>query len=279
MKGKICLVTGGTSGIGRVTAETLAEFGATVVITGRNQEAGNEIINQMRDKTDNTSHKLLITDFASLEKVRELATSFKEEFDRLDVLINNAGVSLPTRWVTDDGLEATFAINHFAPFLLTNLLLDLVKKSAPARIINVSSAMHKNAPLNLDDINSEKSYRWMQVYGSSKLANVLFTYELAERLEGTSVTVNAVHPGFVRTNLNRSYSKIVRGTMRLMPFAISPKEGAATSIYLASSPEVEGVTGRYFVKKKATESSSLSYDKDLRKKLWDLSIEITGLKT
>ncbi|MFX1250025.1 MAG: SDR family oxidoreductase [Promethearchaeota archaeon] len=278
MKEKICLVTGGTSGIGKVTAETLAEFGATVIITGRNYEAGTKIISQMREKTGNSSHKLLITDFASLEKVRQLVTTFKEDFDRLDVLVNNAGVSLPKRFITDDGIEATFAINYFAPFLLTNLLLDVIKKSAPARIINVSSAMHRNAPLNLNDINSEKSYRWMQVYGSSKLASILFTYELAERLEGTGVTVNAVHPGFVRTKLNRSYSKLIRGTMRLVP-AISPKEGAATSIYLASSSEVEGVTGKYFVKKKATESSALSYDKDLQKKLWDLGIELTGLKT
>ncbi|MFX0094177.1 MAG: SDR family oxidoreductase [Candidatus Hodarchaeota archaeon] len=277
IKDKICLITGGTSGIGKVTAETLADLGATVTIVGRNEEAGTRIIREIQEKTGNEMHRFMRTDFASLEKVRELANKFMNQFSRLDVLINNAGVAFPKKIITTDGLEATFAINHFAPFLLTNLLLDLIKQSVPARIINLTSGLHQKATINLDDINSNEKFNGMRVYGSSKLANVLFTYSLAEKLKPSGITANVVHPGFARTNLNRSFNILTRGMMKILPFVISPEKGAETPIYLVTSPEVEGITGKYFVRKKAVESSPLSYDKELQQELWELSAKITKI--
>ena len=205
-----------------------------------------------------------------------LAQEFKQNHNRLDVLVNNAGVILTRRQVTEDGLESTFAINHLAYFLLTNLLLDLIKQSAPARIVNVSSTVHKSATIDFNDLQSERSYSAMRAYGQSKLANVLFTYELARRLEGSRVTVNCLHPGVIATNIFRDISGVVGAAAKL--FLKNPRRGAETSIYLATSPEVEGVTGKYFDDRRAVRSSPESYDEAIAERLWQVSEQLTNLK-
>lgn len=277
MKNKVILVTGGTSGIGKVAATELARMGASVVIVGRNHGKTAAIVEEIRAQTDNIRVDGLVADLSSLAEVRKLAADFKKRYQRLDVLLNNAGAVFTQRQVSADGYEMTFALNHLNYFLLTNLLLDVLKASAPARIVNVSSGAHTGGRLDFSDLQSEKYSSW-KAYSNSKLANVYFTYELARRLQGTGVTVNALHPGFVATNFGVSNGGFMQGIMKVAQLgAISPEKGAQTSIYLASSPEVEGVTGKYFSDKKETRSSAISYDEAIAAQLWDVSEKLTGL--
>ena len=279
MQGKICMITGANSGIGKATALGLAQMGATVVLVSRDRARGEEAQNEIRAKSGNDAIDLLLGDLSSQQSIRQLAEDFKQRYTRLHVLINNAGTFALTRRETVDGLEMTFAVNVLAPFLLTNLLLDVIKASAPARIVNVSSDSQEANYLKLDDLQVEKHYRPMRVYSQSKLAVVLFTYELARRLEGTGVTANCLHPGFVATNIaQRDLPLPARlATKLIFRFGTSPEKGAKTSLYLATSPDVEGVTGKYFEKSVPRKSAPLSYDVSLQQQLWKACAQLTGL--
>lgn len=276
------MVTGATSGIGKATALALAQQGATTIVVGRNQKRCRQTINRIKNKTGNSLVEYLLVDLSSQRDIRQLSDQFKKKYQHLDVLINNAGAKILSRQVTVDGYEMTFALNHLAYFLLTNLFLDLLKKSGKARIINVSSGAHGGCSgIKYDDLQSEKGYIGKQAYAQSKLANVLFTYELSRRLEGTGVTVNALTPGGVATNFCKnngwiSWLKHVTAHLKARDL-IGPKEGAKTSVYLAISPEVEGVTGKYFSNQKPVRSSDASYDKEAAERLWNVSLELTGL--
>lgn len=277
MAGKVALITGANSGIGKETALALARMGANLVMVCRDRERGRLALEETKSKSGNATVELMICDLSSQTQIRKLAQELKQKHDRLDLLINNAGVILTRRRVTEDGIESTFAINHLAYFLLTNLLLDLIKQSAPARIVNVSSTVHSSATIDFNDLQAERSYGGMRAYGQSKLANVLFTYELARRLEGSNVTVNCLHPGVIATNIFRDISGLVGTASKL--FLKSPKRGAETSIYVATSPEVEGVTSKYFDDKKAVRSSPESYDEAIAQRLWQVSEQLTNLQT
>jgi NAD(P)-dependent dehydrogenase (short-subunit alcohol dehydrogenase family) len=277
--GKVCLVTGGTSGIGFVTARELAKKGAVVIITARNEQKGKRSLEKLRADSDGGEVNALIADFGSQSQVRDLAEEFKSRYDRLDVLVNNVGAIYLRRSLSQDGIEMTFAANHLAPFLLTNLLLDKILESAPARIINVASNAHERRIINFDDLEGNDRYSFMNAYGQSKLANVLFTYELARRLAGSGVTVNAVHPGYVGTNMGANNGWLVKLFLPINRlFAVDVDEGAETVIYLASFPEVEGVSGKYFYQKKPVSSSPGSNDEMAAKRLWKVSTEMTGLE-
>ena len=277
--GKVVLITGGTSGIGKAAATALAGMGATVVITGRNEERGKRALQEIREESGNDGVELILADLTVQDEVRRLAEELRERHNQLEVLVNNAGLVLSERTETPDGIETQLAINHLAPFLLTNLLLDLLKESAPSRIVTVSSDAHRWAKIDLDDLQSRKRYRGMQVYGKTKLANIMFTYELAERLEGTGVTANCMHPGGVNTNFGNNQGGPMNLLFRLFkPFMRSPEQGADTLIYLASSPEVEGMTGKYLADRKVKAASDAAYDETTRKRLWEASEELTGLK-
>lgn len=277
MDGKICLVTGANSGIGKETARGLARLGARLVMVSRSRKRGEaaaaEIRRDARGPVD-----LLVADLSSQRSVRDLAAAVAGRYPRLDVLVSNAGVFRLRRALTGDGLEETFAVNHLAPFMLTQLLLDALRRSAPARIVVVASGAHHGASLDFDDLQGERGYRAWRAYSRSKLANIMFTYALARRLDGTRVTANCLHPGFVATRLGSGNRIPVRPFMLLMrPFALSPKQGAETPVYLATSPEVEGVSGRYFDKKRPVRSSRVSYDEDAQERLWHVSEELTRL--
>lgn len=286
MKGKICMVTGATSGIGLETARELAQMGATVIAVGRNATKGAAVVAQIRGQTGNAQVEFMLADLSSQKQIRALAEEFKKRYARLDVLVNNAGVVKMSREESVDGIEMTWAVNHLAYFLLTNLLLDTLRASAHpersrrTRIVNVASALHHQAHINFDDLQFKHGYNPLNVYNHSKLANILFTYELARRLQGTGVTVNTLHPGGVRTNLVASngwfFKWVVQPLFNLQ--AIGVVEGAQTSVYLASSPEVEGVTGKYFGKCKEWKSSSESYDEQAQRRLWEMSEEMVGRK-
>ncbi len=278
MKERVCMVTGGNSGIGRAMAKELAKMGATVVMVCRDATKGEESLTNIKEESGNESISLMLADLSSQRSVRSLVTGFRGIYQHLHILINNAGVYLTRRSVTEDGIEQTFAINHLGPFLLTNLLLDTIKSSTPARIINVSSSAHYRAKMNFDDLQGKRNYNGFNAYSQSKLANILFTYELARRLQGTKVTVNCFHPGVVRTNLGRGNIGIIPFFFRSMgPFLLSPERGAETGIYLALSREVDSITGKYFVKKKEVRSSNESYSEENVRRLWNLSEELTGL--
>lgn len=272
------MVTGATSGIGEETALQLAQMGATVIITARNDQKSRVAVERIRKYSGNAKIEGLVADFADQNQVRELAQEFLRRFDRLDVLVNNAGAVFLRRQPNADGIEMTFAVNHLAPFLLTNLLLESIKTSAPSRIINVASASHKNAVIKFDDLGGENGYRFMRAYGQSKLANVMFTYELAHRLEGSGVTANALHPGFVATNIGANNGRLVSLFLPLMRiFAISPQKGAETIVYLASSPDVANVSGEYFYNMQSIPSSRISYDVEQQQRLWDISARMANL--
>jgi NAD(P)-dependent dehydrogenase (short-subunit alcohol dehydrogenase family) len=275
MKGKICLVTGSNTGLGKATAMGLASLGATVVMVCRDRNRGETAMAEIKKRTESNSIDLMIMDLSSQESIRRLAEDFKAKYRRLDVLVNNAAVLARRRTLTKDGFEMTFAVNHLGYFLLTNLLLDQIKASSPSRIVNVSSDAHKGMKLDFDDLHLEKSYSVIRAYGQSKLCNILFTYELAKRLKESGVTVNTLHPGVVKTEVFREMPFILDWLVKL--FAASPEKGASTSIYLASSPEVEGVTGKYFKNKKEVRTSRESYDDSTGKKLWKISEELTKL--
>jgi len=279
MHGKVCLVTGATSGIGQVTAQELARRGAHVIIVGRSPERCAKTIDQIRAATGATSVESCVANLSSLAEVRRLAGHIREHSPRLDVLVNNAGAMFWRRTESVDGIEMTLALNHLSYFLLTNLLLPLLEQSAPARIVNVASDAHKGVSINFDDLQGKQRYSGWKAYQHSKLANILFTYELARRIAGTGVTANALHPGFVRTNFLQVFNDaragwLIRTVADLI--AISPEQGARTSIYLASSPAVEGILGRYFVKEKPAVSSAKSRDRAAAQRLWKLSEEMTG---
>ena len=278
MQDKVCVVTGANSGIGKVAALDLAARGATVVLVCRNEERGAPVLEEIERGGSSGSATLLTADLSSQRQVREAAAAFLERFDRLDVLINNAGVAgWGTRLVTEDGLEATFAINHLAPFILTDLLLDTLKASAPARVITVSSAAHRNSDLDFDDLQGERRYSGFGAYSRSKLANVLFTQELSRRLEGTGVTANCLHPGVVGTGIFRNLPRWLRILFSSSsPFVISPEKGADTLLYLATAPELAEVSGGYFVKRKSVRPSSAAQDAAAARRLWEVSVALTA---
>jgi NAD(P)-dependent dehydrogenase (short-subunit alcohol dehydrogenase family) len=278
MKEKVVMITGANSGIGKAASLAIAKMGATVVMVARNREKGEAARSEIVRKSQNDSVDLLLADLSSLVSVRQLATEFQSKYSRLDVLINNAGLFNQRRRVTTDGFENTFATNYLAPYLLTNLQLDLLKASAPSRIINVSSVGHYNGHINFDDLNLEKEYGGWKAYGQSKLALVLFTHELAKRLQGTGVTVNSVHPGTVATNIwTRPLGPA--GFIMALPklFMTSPEKGAETIVYLASSPDAKGLNGEYLEKLKVKKSSDESYNEEIAQKLWDVSAKLTHL--
>ena len=277
MGGKVALVTGGTSGIGKATAMAMAAMGADVVVVGRDRGRGERAAEEIRAQTG-ARVDLALADLSSQAEVRNLAEEFRRRYDSLDVLVNNAGLVQSTRTETVDGLESTFAINHLAPFLLTNLLLDMLKQNAPSRVVTVSSEAERWGNIDFDDLQSKKSYRGFPVYGMTKLANIMFTYELAERLEGTGVTATRMHPGAVNTRFGTNN----RGPMTILfrlfkPFMRTPDQGADTVIWLASSPEVEGLSGRYYSDRKPLEPKKIANDPTARRRLWEESERLTGL--
>jgi NAD(P)-dependent dehydrogenase (short-subunit alcohol dehydrogenase family) len=279
MAGKTVLVTGGTGGIGRATAAGLAAQGARVAITGRDAARTKAAAAEIAATTGNSAIDPFAADLSSQAEVRRLAQDILDTYPKLDVLVNNVGGIWATRRPTEDGLEHTFAVNHLAGFLLTNLLLDRLKASAPARIVTVASAVHSGGAIDFEDLQGEQGYTPGRAYGQSKLANVLFTYELARRLAGTGVTATVLHPGVVRTRFAAEdptpLFKI--GLPLIRPFLKTPEKGAATSIHLASSPMVEGATGQYFVDRKPANSSKASYDEAIAARLWQVSAELVGL--
>ena len=277
LSGKTCIVTGANTGIGKETALGLAKLGATVVMVCRDHERGEAALREIKQRSSNDRVELMICDFSSQNSIRQFASGFKQRYDRLDVLVNNAGVVFRERSMTEDGLESTFAINHLGYFLLTNLLLDVLKRSAPSRIVNVASTGHRFGKLDINAWPTGREYSTFGAYANSKLANVLFTYELARRLEGTGVTANCLHPGGVGTNLFRGLPKFMQALIKLV--TISPERGARTSIYLASSPEVAGVTGKYFARRRQQKSSEASHNEEAAHHLWEVSEELTGLNT
>ena len=277
MQSKICMVTGATSGMGKATAVALAQMGATVILVARNQSKGEAVRDEIRTQSGNMNVEVMLADLSSQQSVRELATAFQQNYQHLHVLVNNAGGIFFTRETTVDGVEMTLAVNHLAPFLLTNLLLDVLKASTPARIINISSNVESIGNINFDDLQHEKRYISIIAYAQAKLATMLFTYELARRLEGTGITVNAITPGPVATNFGKNGNHLMN---RIFPlffrFATSAEEGAQTAIYLASSPMVEDTTGKVFYHRKELHSSRKSYNVMLQKKVWQVSEELTG---
>ncbi len=274
MKGRVCLVTGATSGIGKVTARALAEHGATVVVVGRDPGKSSATVAEIKRQTGNGAVEFMLADLSSLQQVRQLAVQFNNRHPHLHVLVNNAGAIYLSRRESVEGIELTWALNHLNYFLLTKLLLETLKASAPSRIINVSSAQHHAATINFDDLEGRRRYSGLSAYGQSKLANILFTYELARRLEGTGVTVNTLHPGMVATNFATNNGVLTRLARPLLNLAsISAEEGAQTVIHLAASPEVEGITGKYFVGKQAVPSSPESRDEVIARRLWAVSEE------
>ena len=277
MDGKTCLITGGSDGIGYAAALELARMGATVLIAGRNPAKTAAATARIIEDTGNRSVRYLLADLSSQSEVRRLAAQIKEELPRLDVLMNNAGAVFLSRRRSVDGVEMTFALNHLGPFLLTTLLLDLMRGSSPARIVNISSGAHFSARnFRLEDLPMLESSGGYRAYARSKLCNILFTYELARRLEGSGLTVNALHPGLVRTNIARNNGLLGRVVNFLIGAGgVNAVRGARTMIYLATSPEVEGLTGKYFVDCRAAQSSALSYDAGLASGLWELSERLT----
>jgi NAD(P)-dependent dehydrogenase (short-subunit alcohol dehydrogenase family) len=279
MGGKTVLITGGTSGIGKATAVALAAMGADVVVVGRNPERGGAAVEEIRAQSHSGSVELMLADLSVQAEVRRLAEEFQERHDRLDVLANNAGLVQSERTETADGIETTLATNHLAPFLLTNLLIDRLEKSSPSRVITVSSEAQRWAKMDFEDVQSRVDYRGFPVYGMTKLANIMFTYELAERLRGTGVAANCLHPGPVGTNFGKNNAGPMALLFRLgKPFMRSPERGADTLIWLASSPEVEGVSGKYFSDREEIKARKIAHDPAARRTLWAISEELTGLK-
>ena len=282
MIGKRILITGATNGIGKQAALELARMGAEIVIVGRDEIKTRKVSVDLRTVSGNSYVDLLVADLSTMDEVRRIAADYREKYGRLDVLLNNAGAVFSEYRQSADGFEMTFALNHISYYLLTNLLLDIIKLTAhehgEARIINVSSSAHRNATLRLDNLRDQSGFSMLNSYGASKLMNVLFTYELARRLDDSAVTVNAVHPGLVETGFGHNtgglWSPIIKILQRL--FAISPKRGAETLVHLASSPDVAGISGKYWNEKKQKRSSENSYDREQQQQLWEYSAAATG---
>lgn len=278
MEGKVCMVTGAASGLGAATARALAKQGAAVIVVDRDADKGAATVNQIRQGTGNPAVEFLRADLSSQAEIRHLVGRFRRRHPRLHVLVNNAGAMFGRRQESVDRIEMTFALNYLGYFLLANLLLDTLEASAPARIVNVSSRSHARARIDFDDLETRSGYRGLRAYERSKLAIVLFTYELARRLEGTGVTANALHPGVVATGFARQGGGIMSLVVRLFRFAfLRPEQGARTLVYLAASPQVEGVTGKYFVACQAVPSSPASYDAAAASRLWQVSADYTHL--
>ena len=278
LTGRVCVVTGASRGIGRATAEQLAALGATLVLVSRRAEDGEAVAQAIAGESGAALPEVVAADLSVQSSVRAAAAAIRARHRQIHVLINNAGVIVRQRELTVDGLERQFAVNHLAYFLLTRLLLDRLKAGAPSRIVNVTSGAHQGGTLDLNDLQSERRYDPVRVYGRTKLANILFTYELARRLEGTGVTANCVHPGVIATKLLSDYMNVpVVGGALARTFGASPEKAAAAIVNLAASPEVEGVTGTYFDGRRVTRSSPASYDESLARRLWDASERLTGL--
>jgi NAD(P)-dependent dehydrogenase (short-subunit alcohol dehydrogenase family) len=278
LSGKVCLVTGATAGIGKVTAAALAARGAVVVIAGRNPQKTADTAREIQAATGNTVDYLL-ADFADLRQVRKLAAAFQHKYTRLDVLVNNAGGYFNSRKAAPSGgLEMTFWVNHLAPFLLTNLLLGQMAASGPARIVTVASEAHRFDNMNFADLGFERFYFGFRAYARSKLANILCTYELDRRFAQDGIRANALHPGHVATDIWRTnFPGIGPYLKRFMQlFSLTPEQGADTMIYLASAPEVEDVSGKYFIKRKTVRSSRLSYDPETARRLWEFCEKMTA---
>ncbi|WP_395834662.1 SDR family oxidoreductase [Cystobacter fuscus] len=279
MQGKVCLITGATSGIGLESARALAAQGATVVLSGRDPGRGEAALAEVRRTVPDAKLDLMLADLTSLASVRKLAGDFQVKYSRLDVLLNNAGLILNERKLTVDGFETTFATNHLAHFLLTHLLLDLLKASGASRVVNVSSEGHRLGSLGyLDDLQGERRFNGILAYDNSKLANVLFTRALARRLAGKKVTTNSLHPGVVRSSFGLNNQGFFKFIFQMAgPLMISAEKGARTSVYLASSPEVEGVSGKYFSKCKVARESKAAQSDEGAEKLWRKSADLTGV--
>jgi NAD(P)-dependent dehydrogenase (short-subunit alcohol dehydrogenase family) len=284
MDQKICIITGATSGIGKATAIELARRGATVILLCRNGKKGAGTVREIQELTQNLAIDLLVADLSSQRQIRAAAAEFTRKYDRLHVLINNAGAMFSKRSESLDGIEMTLAINHLAPFLLTNLLLGIMKSTGPARIINVNSDAHERGKIDFTDLQMRRHYGQgvgMRAYANAKLSNLLTAYELAHRLQGTQVTLNALHPGYVATNIVPI--KDATGPWRLLkPFwgianrlILTPEKGAATSIFLACTPLVARVSGKYFKKCAPTRSSRISHDRKTQFRMWERSLELT----
>lgn len=286
MIGKRVLITGATNGIGKQAALELAAMGAALVIVGRDEIKTRKVTTEIKQSSGNDKVEFLLADLSSMDEIRRMAAEYRDKYQRLDVLLNNAGASFSTYQTSVDGYEMTFALNHFSYYLLTNLLLEIMKLTAQeqgeARIVNVSSSAHSaadSAGLRLSDSRDMGRFRAFRVYGGSKLANILFTYELARRLEGTNLTVNAVHPGLVNTGFGDNMTGIMRHLFKVMKTlgGRSPTRGAETPVYLASSPDVAGISGKYWFDKKQLRSSDVSYEQAQQQALWDFSVEATGV--
>lgn len=277
LTGKIALVTGATQGIGKETVLGLARQGAHVVIVGRDPKRTQEVTNEVKALSNNTAIESFVADLSLQRDVRKLSANIKSRFPRLDILVNNAGGIFSERKLTEEGFERTWALNHLSYFLLTSELLELLKRSDRARVVNVSSDAHDGAKLDFTNVQGEKSFGSLRAYGASKLANVLFTFALARRLEGTGVTANCLHPGVVGSGFGQNEGGPVKWFFKIAkPFILSPAQGAKTSLYLASSNKVEGVTGKYFYKCRPVRPSSRSLDVELQERLWNLSVEQTA---
>lgn len=281
LEGRTCIVTGATSGIGEATAHDLAARGADLALVCRSREKGERTLESIRQRSPGATVRLFLADLASQAEIRRVADELLEAYPQIHLLVNNAGVVNVGYSETVDGIETTFAVNHVAYFLLTNLLLDRLRASAPARIVNVASDAHKFVRgMNFDDLGYKNGYSTMQVYGHSKLANILFTRELAGRLGDSGVTVNAVHPGAVATGLGGNNGWWAQAVMKLVGlFFKSPEGGAATSLYVATSPELEGVTGKYYANSKELAPEPWARDDAAAARLWTMSEEMTGLAT
>lgn len=286
MKNKICVVTGSNSGIGKETTKSLAMMDATVVMVVRDQKRGEKAQKEIVEQTGNNNIHLMTCDLSSMASIRQFSGEFKKRYSRLDVLINNAGAVFTRRELTPEGFERTFAVNYLGPFLLTHELMDLLKSSAPSRIINVSSGLAKNGKVDIDDLQSEKpsgekghSHSRSPAYDNAKLMVILFTYELARQLQNTGVTANVLMPGFAATNLGRNSGSLASSILFKMvrPMQISAKKASETSVYLASSEEMKNISGRCFAKKKEVTTCPISYDETLQKQLWTKTEEILGL--
>lgn len=276
MKGKVCVITGGTDGIGKAAAEALALAGAQLLIHGRDPAKGALAVAEIQARSQNPAIEFLPADFSSLAEVQRLAASIAERSPRIDVLVNNAGGMFSQRKVSQDGYEMTFAVNHLAPFLLTHLLRGALQ--GEARIVTTSSGAHQRAVLDFDDLQSTRGYSAMRAYGASKLANILFTRALAKRLAGTSVTATCLHPGFVRTSFGRDIPPVGRSIFRLVSlFARSPQKGAETLVYLAASPQVQGASGGYYFDCRPKTPSAAAQDDAAAERLWTVSESLAGL--
>jgi len=278
MKDKTVLITGASDGIGKETARAIAGLGANTIMVGRNSEKTGTAKKEIEIDTGNRQIEMLIGDLSSMAEVRRLAHEFLSRHSRLDVLVNNAGAVFMERQVSADGYEMTLALNHLGPFLLTHLLIGALKASPSARIINITSEAHRGTHLDFDNLQNEHGYNSWKAYGRSKLANVYFTYALAAYLDGLNITTNCLHPGFVASNFGRSNGGIYQPVFWLAQrIAISPKVSAGAVVNLAASPEMNGVTAKYFNRTREAHSSEISYDMNISKTLWDASQDLTGL--